>query len=96
MYYSVPVFSTVDFVVCDEGCVLFPLPLLAVLNEFHSECAERSLQLPWALQQSRWNEQVGTVSTVVSIPYITTKYKQCLYFRSTTFFAWLYTFVPAT
>jgi len=53
MYYSVPVFSTVDFVVFDEGCVLFPLPLLAVLNEFHSERAERSLLLSWAVQQSR-------------------------------------------
>lgn len=52
MYYSAPVFSAVDFVVCDEGCVLFPLPLLAVLNASHSECAVRSLQLPWALQQS--------------------------------------------
>jgi len=52
MYYSAPVFSAVDFVVCDEGCVLFPLPLLAVLNESHSERAVRSLQLPWALQQS--------------------------------------------
>ena len=59
MYYGAPVFSAVDFVICDEGCVLFPLPLLAVLNEFHSERAVRSLQLPWALQQSRWNEQVA-------------------------------------
>lgn len=50
MYYSVPVFSAVDFVVCDEGCVLFPLPLLEVLNEFRSERVERSVQLPWALQ----------------------------------------------
>jgi len=53
MYYGVPVFNTVDFVVCDEGCVLFPQPLLAVLNAFHSERAERSQQLPWALEQSR-------------------------------------------
>jgi len=59
MYYGVPVFNTVDFVVCDEGCVLFPQPLLAVLNAFHSERAERSQQLPWALEQSRWNEQVA-------------------------------------
>ena len=57
MYFRAPVFSAVDFVVCDKGCVLFPLPLLAVLNEFHSERAVRTLQLPWALQQSHWNVQ---------------------------------------
>jgi hypothetical protein len=39
MHYTAPVFSAVDFVVCDEGCVLFPLPLLAVLNGFYSERA---------------------------------------------------------
>lgn len=59
MHYTAPVFSAVDFVVCNEGCVLFPLPLLAVLNEFYSERAVRSLQLQLALKPSRWNEQVA-------------------------------------
>jgi hypothetical protein len=45
MCFKAPVFSAVDFVVCDEGCVLFSLPLFAVLNDFHSECDVRSLQL---------------------------------------------------
>jgi hypothetical protein len=53
MHYTAPVFSAVDFVVCNEGCVLFPLPLLAVLNEFYSERAVRSLQLQLALKPSR-------------------------------------------
>jgi hypothetical protein len=59
MYFGALVFSAMDFVVCVEGCVLFSLLLLAVLNDCHSERAVHSLQLSWALLQSYWSLQVA-------------------------------------